>query len=231
MRWLSRGGVLAALVVGRAVTAATGPAGLALLFAFFLSSSALTPGGGRRTAIQVAANGGIATLGAVLSAVHPVWRLAFAGALAAAAADTWSTEIGGRSRAAPRLITTRASVSPGTSGGVTLLGSLGGAAGAAFIAVAAAILGLASWRGAAGVAVAGVLGGLADSVLGATVQARYRCPACGAFGETPRHACGAAADLVGGAAWVTNDTVNLAATAVGAALAVLPALLGVPVAP
>jgi uncharacterized protein (TIGR00297 family) len=227
MNWLSLRGTLAALLVGGAVVAGTGPGGLVLLFAFFLSSSWLTPGGGRRSAVQVAANGGVAAAAALLSRVNPIWTAAFAGALAAAAADTWSTEIGGRSRSAPRLVTTGAAVPPGTSGAVTWLGSAGGAAGAVFIAAVAALTGLLGPGTALSVAVGGIAGGLADSVLGATVQARYRCPSCGVVGELRRHGCGAAGELAAGMAWMTNDTVNLAATLVGAAAAVLPVLLGV----
>jgi len=227
MRWLSPGGVLAALLVGAAVAAGSGAAGLGVLGAFFVSSSLLTPGGGRRSAIQVAANGGVAAGAVMLSHFGSGWTLAFAGALAAAAADTWSTELGARSTRPPRLLTTGRPVPRGTSGGVTWLGTAAGAAGAAFIAAVAALPGLIALRSAPWVAAAGVAGGLADSVLGATLQARYRCPACGATGEQPRHSCGSAAVLVGGLRWMTNDTVNLAATVVGAAVAALPGFAGV----
>lgn len=227
MQWLSPGGALAASVVGAAVAAGSGAAGLGVLCAFFLSSSLLTPGGGRRAAIQVAANGGVAAAAAMLSRLGGGWTLAFAGAIAAAAADTWSTEIGARSPRPPRLVTTGRPVPRGTSGGITWLGTAGGAAGAAFIATVAALPGLITLRGAPWVAAAGVAGGVADSLLGATLQARYRCPACGATGEQPRHGCGTAAVLVGGLRWMTNDTVNLAATIVGAAVAALPSFAGV----
>jgi uncharacterized protein (TIGR00297 family) len=226
MNWLSPRGTLAALLVGGAVAAGAGWGGLALLLAFFLSSTWVTPGGGRRTAVQVAANGGVAAAAALLARVSPIWMAAFAGALAAAAADTWSTEIGGRSRSAPRLITTGAAALPGSSGAVTWLGSAGGAAGAVFIAAAAVLIGLVGRQTAVLVAVGGIAGGLADSLLGATVQARYRCPACAVVGEVRRHGCGTAADLAAGLAWMTNDTVNLTATLVGAAVPVLPVLLG-----
>jgi uncharacterized protein (TIGR00297 family) len=227
MRWLSPGGTVAALAVGTLVAIGLGWAGLALLCAFFLSSTLLTPGGGRRRAGQVAANGGVAAVAAVLARGSPVWAAAFAGALAAAAADTWSTEIGARSRRPPRLITTGRVVASGTSGGVTWLGTAAGAAGATFIAVTAALLALARPRTAALLAIGGIAGGLADSLLGATLQARYRCPACGASAETPRACCGRLPDLTGGLRWMTNDTVNLLATVVGAGVAVLPALAGV----
>lgn len=229
--WLSPGGTAAALAVGVLVAIGLGWAGLALLFAFFLSSTLLTPGGGRRRAGQVVANGGVAAAAAVPALGHPAWAAAFAGALAAAAADTWSTEIGARSRQRPRLITTATPVEAGTSGGVTWLGTGAGAVGAAFIGAVAALLGLARPSGAAVIGIGGFAGCLADSVLGATLQARYRCSSCGTNGETPRPCCGRLPVLSSGLRWMTNDTVNFLATAVGACVAVLPVLAGVDILP
>ena len=216
--WLTPRGAAAAALVGTAVVVGAGWQGLVLLLVYFVSSSALTRGGGRRTAVQVWANGGVAAAAALLSLAAPVAGLAFAGALSAATADTWSTEIGGRSGRAPRLITSGRVVPGGTSGGITWLGSLGGLAGAALLGASAAALGLASARGAVLVTAAGLVGGLADSALGATLQARYRCPACGAAGETAICPCGARAELSAGIRWLSNDVVNLACTAVGAAV-------------
>jgi uncharacterized protein (TIGR00297 family) len=217
--WLSPRGAAAAALVGSAVVAGAGGRGLVLLLIFFVSSSALTRGGGRRTPVQVWANGGVAAACALLSLVAPGGGLAFAGALSAATADTWSTEIGGRGGQAPRLLTSGRVVPAGTSGGVTWLGSLGGLAGAALLGASTAVLGLATARGAVLVTAAGFVGGLADSLLGATVQARFRCPACGAAGEVAACPCGARAEVTAGIRWLSNDVVNLACTAVGAAVA------------
>lgn len=225
--WLTPAGVAAATAVGAATALGAGWRGLALLAVFFVSSSALTRGGGRRTATQVFANGGVAAVAALLSPLGRAWLPAFAGALAAAAADTWATEIGSRSSATPRLVTTARPVPPGTSGGVTWLGSAGGAAGAALLAASAAWLGLVPAPLAAWIALAGVAGGFADSLLGATLQARFRCPACGREGETSPCPCGATPVPVSGLPWLTNDAVNLACTLVGAAAGALPAALGV----
>jgi len=230
-RWLSPGGTLAALAVGAAVTVGAGVAGLVLLLAFFVPASLLTPGGGRRRAVQVAANGGVAAAAALLARAHPAWSAAFAGALAAAAADTWSTEIGARSRRPPRLITSGRVVPPGTSGGVTWLGTAGGAAGAGFIAAVAALLALVRPSAAVLVGTAGVAGTLSDSVLGALVQARYRCPSCGRDAERPERCCGSPMPLARGLRWMTNDAVNVAATVVGAIVAVLSTGSGVAVPP
>ena len=206
MRWLTRRGAVAALAVGLATAWGMGWRGVLLLFAFFLSSSLLTRGGGQqRRARQVVANGGVAAVAALAGS----WP-AFAGALAAATADTWATEIGSRSRAQPRLITSGAPVPAGTSGGITLLGTLGGVAGAALIGVLA---------GLGAVAVAGAVGMVFDSLLGATLQGKFECPRCGARTEQSGTVCHEPVRVVRGFAWLDNDAVNLAATLAGALVA------------
>lgn len=222
--WLSAAGTASALAVGAAVWIGTGWRGVALLFVFLISASLLTPGGGRRLPVQVFANGGVAALCALLALADPAFIPAFAGAVAAAAADTWSSEIGARSATPPRLITTWARVPPGVSGGVTLAGTTGGLAGACVLAVAALLLGLVAVPGALWVALAGALGMTADSLLGATLQGRWRCAGCGAAVETASH-CGVPAAPLRGISWLTNDAVNAAATLTGALVAALPAIL------
>lgn len=216
--WLAPSGVAAAAAVGTAVTVGAGWRGLALLAVFFVTASALTRGGGRRRAVQVVANGGVAAGAALLALRDPAWLAALSGALAAAAADTWSTEIGARSRATPRLVTTGRPVPVGTSGGVTWLGTAGGVAGALAIAASSLALGVIPHGQALGVAMGGVAGGLADSLLGATVQARFRC-GCGRVGEVSRCACGERSRRVAGVPGFTNDTVNFLCTLVGAVVA------------
>ena len=187
MRWLSRGGAAAALAVGLATIWGFEWRGMVLLLAFFVSGSLLTEGGGQRTERQVLANGGVAALAALAGS----W-IAFAGALCAATADTWASEIGRHSRTPPRLITNGSPVPPGTDGGMTVLGTVGGIAGAGFVAGVSYVLG---HHSVLSIAVAGIAGMLVDSLLGATVQGKVR--------------------------WMDNDAVNLAATLTGAACAVL----------
>jgi uncharacterized protein (TIGR00297 family) len=179
---------VAALAVGVATVYGFGWRGAVLLLAFFVPSSLLTravEGGRRRNERQVIANGGIAALAALAGSW--VW---FAGALAAATADTWATEIGSHARTPPRLITTWTRVPAGTDGGITLLGTAGGIAGAGIMAGVSYVLGQ---RAAPAIAAAGVVGMLLDSLLGATVQRKVP--------------------------WMDNDGVNLAATLTGAAVA------------
>ncbi|HKP51411.1 MAG TPA: DUF92 domain-containing protein [Chloroflexia bacterium] len=189
--------------------------------------------GGRRDAAQVLANGGVGALSALLSFFVPphiasILFCGYVGSLAAATADTWATEIGVLSRYRPHLITTFRPVEAGTSGGVTWLGSAASVAGALFMGVSATLFTAFSLFGApfveraggwemigAGLA-GGVSGALADSLLGATIQASFRCPRCDKTTESRIHNCGTRTQLVRGVLWVSNDLVNLAATLTGA---------------
>ncbi len=218
MNWLTRGGVAAAACVGGAVVWGLGWGGAIPLFAFLLSGSLLTRLGGAsagpRTARQVVANGGIA---AVAALAH-LWPAA-AGAIAAAAADTWATEIGARARKPPILITTGKRVPSGTSGGITPLGTAGGVLGAILMALISALVAAElRWRGLWVVGAAGATGMFTDSLLGATLQARYACPQCGRVME---HAgfCHAPVRLVRGWRWLDNDAVNLVGSLAGALVA------------
>lgn len=225
MRWLTPDGWVAALGVGVGVTWGLGWRGATLLLAFFISGSLwtriATGHGEPRSARQVIANGGAAALAALLGS----WPAA-AGALAAAAADTWATEIGSFSPIPPRRITDWTPVTRGTSGGITALGTAGGVAGALTIGALAHVMpppGTAS--GITAVAAAGIGGMLFDSLLGATGQGVYECPGCAARTEHAGTVCHEPVRLIRGWRWLDNDAVNLAATVMGAGAGLLGARL------
>ncbi len=121
-------------------------------------------------------------------------------ALAEAAADTVSSEVGQVLGGRPRLITTLRQVEPGTDGAISLAGTLAGVAGAVLVALAGT-LALGSDRTVFAISCAGgVFGLLFDSLLGATLERR---------------------------GWLNNDAVNFISTAGAAAfaltlLAILP---------
>lgn len=177
--------------------------------------------GRRRDHAQVLANGGVAAAAALLGPTAPglaLWIVT--GSLAAAAADTWATSVGTWSRVTPRLILGGRPVPAGTSGGVTVAGCAGAAAGALLVAGAGALGGGdAALLPAA--ALIGFLGMAADAVLGAALQGRFQCTVCRVATEWPVHRCGAATTHQGGLAWLDNDRVNFAATLGAGLLAAL----------
>lgn len=166
--------------------------------------------GGARGTENVLGNAAVALVAVVAFAAadlvpgRPVdpamFRYLFAGSLAAAMADTLSSEVGGLFDG-PRLVTTFEAVPPGTDGGVTWQGTIAGLVGAAAVgSVSLLLLGTRlPGDAAAVVVVGGVVGMFTDSLLGATIEG----------------------DRVG------NEAVNLAATAAGgAATAALAVGLG-----
>ena len=206
----------------------TGWAGGAVLAAFFISSNLvsragggvvdthLDPKGDRRDLWQVYANGGPAALAAVAAPADTglaIWLVT--ASLAAAAADTWATSIGARSRVPPRLLWSGHTVPAGTSGGVTLAGSVGAAAGAAIVAATGAFAsGLPTLLPAA--TLIGFAGMLADSLLGGVLQGHFHCPRCDQPSEWRIHRCGSATVRRAGLAWLNNDGVNFLATGLAA---------------
>jgi len=158
-----------------------------------------------RVAAQVAANIGFAAL--LCTAAVKAWlanELSFhaslslpwfaiaLAALAEAAADTISSELGQVLGGTPRMITTFRRVAPGTDGGITIAGTVAG------IVAAGVVAGAGTWAlegGAAMLAISwggGVFGLFFDSLLGATAERR---------------------------GWLNNDAVNFLSTASASAFA------------
>lgn len=162
-----------------------------------------------RNAAQVCANLGFAALASSPEAQS--WLIAnlperahiagtpllFAPALAAlaeAAADTISSEIGQVLGGTPRMLTTLRRVPAGTDGAVSAAGTLAGALAAAVIAGAGTLALRGDWRLFALGAGGGVFGLLFDSLLGATIERK---------------------------GWLNNDAVNFLSTASAAVFALM----------
>ncbi len=214
--WLTWQGGVVALLVALALLLGEGISGLLLLTAFFATSSGLTKIGRRRASGsgradrhdpvdrdaegrgpgQVMANGGVAALCSLLglAGLGPWTHYATAGALAAATADTWASEVGMWTRRRTRLVTTWELVDPGRSGGVSWTGSGAGVLGALLIGGLARLLndhpGMLVAMGLAGVG-----GMVIDSWIGAAWEDRV--------------------------SWIGNDTVNWIGTTTGALLGAL----------
>jgi uncharacterized protein (TIGR00297 family) len=164
-----------------------GVTGLVMLAAFFIAGTMATAMGarkkeqlglaeenkGQRTAAQVLANGGVAALTGLLAWLYPaqsiMWQMAAAAALASASADTLSSELGNLFGKRFYNILTFKKDKRGLNGVVSLEGTLWGIAGSAMIAVIYSVgygyTGHALW-----IILAGTIGNLTDSILGASLE-------------------------------------------------------------
>lgn len=131
---------------------------------------------GARRGANVLANSAVALVAVVSFAASDqiglssgIFLYAFAGAVGAALADTFSSEFGGLFED-PRLITTLEPVPPGTDGAVTIPGIAAGFCGASIIALLAAEFFSLSILSALIILIAGFLGTIVDSILGAIFE-------------------------------------------------------------
>lgn len=185
---LTVGGAITGGLVGLLIFEGGGYTGIALLTFFFVAGSIATGwqidrkqkagmaehDKGKRTAGQVIANGGVAALlGAIAwySPQHIICQLMIAGSLAAATADTLSSELGTLYGKRFYDIISLKKTEAGPDGVVSLEGTLIGAVGAVLIAFIY-LLGNGFTIAELIIVVAGVTGNLADSVLGATLERR-----------------------------------------------------------
>lgn len=192
-----------------------------------------------RDAWQVLANSLFAVVLAAIHFLNPDAALfaAFAAAVATVTADTWATEIGILDSKAYSILDRR-KAQRGDSGAVSAGGLVAAAGASIVIALSAVVLNTVNndlavhgfsdilttqfVGGAVFVAIvagAGFFGSVADSWLGATIQAKYQCPKCKKQTERPVHTCGTKTKLVQGFAVIDNDSVNFLASIAGGFLA------------
>lgn len=184
--------------------------GLVLFASFYVSCLLLEKIRGKksketRSWFQVVANGIMAALGALLYLYGVEGGLAmFTCSCAEASSDTWAGEIGRLSRNKPVSIMTFRPVEKGTSGGVSVLGFIGGALGSAFIVILYIVMFKASAKEGIVLFFCSFTGCVLDSILGGSVQAVYRDDE-GKYSEVPLEGFA----LVRGIKWMDNSMVNL----------------------
>ncbi|OMO57993.1 hypothetical protein COLO4_34948 [Corchorus olitorius] len=188
--------------------------------------------GGQRNWIQVLFNSGIATVLSVmiwnltggedkcLDSKESVVITALIGGIighySCCNGDTWSSEIGVLSNDQPRLITTFKPVRRGTNGGVTKTGLLAALAAGSVIGLTFVLVGFFTTRCSSGVAmkqllviplsaVAGLLGSIIDSLLGATLQFSGFCTVRNKVVGKP----GPTVKKISGLSILDNNAVNL----------------------
>jgi len=192
--------------------------------------------GGARSWKNVLANGIIASIAVMLEYMvgGQIWAYAYLAAVATAMGDTLATEIGLLSPSKPKLIVKPwIEVEPGTSGGVSLLGYIASALAGLIVGLIGCMLGVVPSTEVPSpnplyligvITLATLIGVTIDSIIGATIQAQYRCTVCGKLTERPVH-CGKQAILIKGVRWVDNHVVNILGIASGALSAMIIVLL------
>ena len=184
----TRGGVAAAFV-GMAVYAGSNYKGLAMLGAFFILGTlatawrkneklplkAKTDRSTARNAGQVMANGGVAAIMGILAILFPlhaeVLKLMLAASLSSAIADTLSSELGMLYGRRFFNILNFKPEQKGLDGVVSIEGILIGLAGSCVIAIIYTGISLFNVQFLL-IIIAGTIGNLADSILGATLERR-----------------------------------------------------------
>ncbi|HRT03708.1 MAG TPA: DUF92 domain-containing protein [Candidatus Diapherotrites archaeon] len=113
-------------------------------------------------------------IGGVISLINPINKQTFIiaaiASISCAFSDTLSSEIGVLSKKQPRLITNlKKEVNAGTSGGITLLGTVGGIIGAGITALLFWIFKY-DYKTILIISICGIIGTIIDSIIGATIE-------------------------------------------------------------
>jgi uncharacterized protein (TIGR00297 family) len=216
-------GAIAAILVGLAVFAGFGVKGLLLLGVFFATSSLWSKykeankrkieeklaKGAIRDWRQVVANGGAAALFSIIHTFHHDidWLICFTVCIASANSDTWASEIGPISKKEPVYIRTFKRIERGTSGAISLLGSIAALVASLLIAFISFWLFHLDFYYCFIIFLFGFLGNVIDTLVGAFYQQLYVCPHCGIETEKKFH-CQMPTKRIKGLALVDNDMVN-----------------------
>lgn len=220
---LTPAGTALAWVLSFGITYIGGAAAFAILTATFLlviaadkaAGGRADPDGvrrksGTRDAWRVLCNVGVGSVAMALYAVtcKRSFLYAYAAVMAESLSDSLASKIGPLSGGATVDLCSLRPMHPGLSGGVSVLGSGAGAAGAAIVGALCLLFPGVSYGKAAAIAAAGFAGCVFDSVLGSLAQVKYQCPACGMIVERETH-CGVPTKACRGLRPINNDAVNL----------------------
>ena len=240
---LTVGGIFGALFLDLATSLAFGNFGFLLICIFFGGSVVIDKfkkrykekhsesgevaekRGECRDIVQVAANGFVALLAALLymQSLSHILVIVFCTAIAEAFADTTASGVGVFSGNVYDPFRMRR-CEKGESGGMSPLGTLSSLVASFIIALTAYLFGRISPLELIIVTLSGFLGAVFDSMLGSLLQVKYRCPVCKRTVEVEEH-CGTATERISGISAVNNDTVNFLSTVFSSLVAIILLLI------
>ena len=181
-KYLSISGFIGAVIMAILLYGFGGSSYIYPLVVFFIISSILSHfkedkfeiKKSNRNISQVYANGGVALFICIINYFyyHDLMYPCFLASVAAANSDTWGTELGIISNKTPIDIISRREIAPGTSGGITLIGTIGSILGSLVIGLVGHFFYI-SFNLLLLVIISGFLSSIIDSILGSTIQARY----------------------------------------------------------
>ncbi len=222
-RWLDLGGNIAAFFLGTTILFLTDWFWIFPLLFFFFSGSFLSQWKkdlktelthwqevSGRNVFQVFANASIALLPAFFyNQTHELyWLYCYMAAIAAMTADTWASELGMVGKSSAYSILSFKPVAHGLSGAVSARGLLMAVAGGLIVPVFLRLVyPSVSWLVIVLIGFSAWLGQIVDSILGATIQARYICPVCNHPVEFSKH-CHQQTSLSQGWRFINNHWVN-----------------------
>ncbi|AQP53140.1 hypothetical protein CBF34_02485 [Vagococcus penaei] len=179
----------------------------------------ITEKSGARDASQVFANSLVAIISLIFATIFKDinFFVIYTAILAGSTADTLGSEIGAWFKGKTYNLLTFEPLTPGVSGGVSVIGSLASMVGSALIACAFGILQWlfqdpVSWSDLLIIFLSGCFTSLIDSLLGASVQALYLDSKTNQPTEKRDNHYKQPNKLIKGWPWMTNDTVNFLST-------------------
>ena len=169
----------------------------------------------KRKVIQIISNVGIGVLSLIIYKFtsNDLYLLIYASVMAESLADTLASDIGVLSKSEPINILTFKKGERGLSGNISFLGLTSALIGSLLIGTIYYIGMDKSITSFIIIILSGFLGSLIDSILGASIQVKYKCTKCKKITERKEH-CGKKTNYYKGIKWIDNNLVNLLSNAI-----------------